>query len=283
MQLTPDQLAQYERDGFLIFPGLLEPDEVAALGADTVRLAGIQSPYIRRERQGAPRSIMRVHEDNGDTASPEFRALSRLPRLLKPAMQLLNDEQLYIYHTKINVKPAFIGTIWSWHQDYGTWKIDGVPTDNMTTALVMLDKPEEIAGALYFVPGSHRLGDLEHVSDPEVGALNVYSVRRDLLAHAMSQGKAVPVLGPPGTVAFFHCNLIHGSGHNMSAHDRKQMYVVYNTVANQPHDVPDPRPDHARSTNFAPLSLMGDDAIRRAAEARAAQAAQKPQAEAATA
>jgi ectoine hydroxylase len=36
--------------------------------------------------------------------------------------------------------------------------------------------------------------------------------------------------------------------------------VVYNQVANRPLDVPDPRPDYVRSTNFAPLKL-GSDAI----------------------
>jgi len=138
----------------------------------------------------------------------------------------------------------------------------------MTTAVVLLDQAEEVGGALYFVPGSHRLGSLEHVDDPTLGALNVYSVRRDLLAKSLEDTRPMPVLGPPGTVALFHCNVIHGSGHNMSQRDRRQMYVVYNPVANKPRDVPNPRPDHTRSTNFAPLKMVGDDAILRAAAAR---------------
>jgi ectoine hydroxylase len=71
----------------------------------------------------------------------------------------------------------------------------------------------------------------------------------------------VPVIGPPGTAVFFHCNILHGSGHNLSRHDRWAVYCVYNLVANRPADVPNPRPDYVRSTNWAPLPLGTDDIL----------------------
>jgi ectoine hydroxylase len=261
MRLNQQQLQQYDRDGFLIFPGLITQPEVEALRRETTRLANVDAPIIKRERNGAVRTIFRVHEQEGATASPEFRALSRIPRLLTPAMQIVRDEALYIFHTKINLKPAIEGTIWAWHQDFGTWQRDGLPSSNVTTALVMLDAAEEIGGALYFVPGSHRQGTLEHVEDHTVGALNQYSVRRDLLTATLEAHKPVPVIGPAGTVALFHSNIVHGSGHNMSARDRRQLYIVYNPIANKPRLVEKPRPDHVCSTNFEALHGMGDLAI----------------------
>jgi len=268
MQLTRKQLQKYDEDGFLILPGLIRPEEVAALSAEVDRLKTIKaSPCIKFERNGNIRMILRMHEQEGDTASPEMRALSRLPRLLGPAKQMLRDRDVYVYHTKLNLKPAFEGTIWAWHQDFGTWKRDGVVDPNIVTALVMLDQAEEMGGALYFVPGSHRLGSLEHIEDEGVGALNKNSVRRDLLAQCMEARKPVPLVGPPGTVAIFHSNVVHGSGHNMSSRDRRQMYVVYNPVTNKPEAVTDPRPDQLCSLNQIPIDMVSDDAILAAAAA----------------
>ena len=247
MRLSPAQRDDFERDGFLIFPNLFSGEEVRLLREETDRLATIDADYVKRERRGGLRTVFRVHEDDGPTRSAEFRALSRTPRLVGPAMQLIGDDQLYIFHTKINFKPALEGTIWSWHQDYGTWQRDGVPTPNMVTYLVMLDDAEEIGGALYFVPGSHRLGTLPHVEDPAVGALNQYSVQRDVLLQALEASKPVPVTGAAGSVAVFHSNLIHGSGHNMSPRDRRQLYIVYNPVANRSRPVAAPRGDQPRA------------------------------------
>jgi ectoine hydroxylase len=261
MQLNEQQLEAFERDGFLIFPQLLSADEIAALRAETDRLRQLDCEYVTRERNGAMRTIFRVHEDNGPTQSPAFRALTRTPRMLGSAMQLLGDDRLYIFHTKINLKPAIEGTIWAWHQDYGTWQKDGVPKPTMLTYAVMLDEAEEMGGALYLVPGSHKQGTLEHTEDLAVGALNQYSVRRDLLVDALEARKAVSVSGAAGTVVVFDCNVVHGSGHNMSPRDRRQLYVVYNPAINAPAPSARLRGDHRSSENHAPIELGPDNGI----------------------
>jgi len=244
MQLSTDQLARYRRDGFIVLPELLAPAEVAAMKAELQRLQGIDTDHLVRERVGGvAKTIYRVHEADGPTASPPFHAAARAPRLLAPARQLLGDESLYVYHTKCNLKTAIDGSVWAWHQDYGTWRRDGVPEANLTTALLMLDEPTEIGGCLYFIPGSHRV-----VPKPT------------LLEIMQRSAEPVPIVGKPGTVVFFHPNLLHASGHNLSRHDRWQVYIVYNTVANKPEAVPAPRPDYVRSTNVAPLQ-MGSDKI----------------------
>ena len=275
MQLTARQLDDFERDGFLIFPDLFTGEEIRVLRKETDRLATIEADYVKRERTGALRTIFRVHENDGPTRSPEFRALSRTPRLLGTAMQLLRDEDLYIFHTKINLKPAIEGTIWAWHQDFGSWQLDGVPTPNMITYLVMLDDAEEISGALYLLPGSHKLGTVPHVEDPAVGALNQYSVQRDVLLNALEASKPVCVSGAAGTVAVFHSNVIHGSGHNMSSRDRRQLYVVYNPVTNQQRPVANPRGDHVSSWNHAPIRLGEDAGILAAARNKLPQFAEQ--------
>ncbi|NKC29406.1 phytanoyl-CoA dioxygenase family protein [Falsiroseomonas selenitidurans] len=261
-RLTPAQCEAYARDGYLVLPNLFSAAEVAAMKADLARIQTIDTDHLVRERAGGvAKTIYRVHEADGPTASPLFHAASRAPRLLGPARQLLGDDSLYIYHTKCNLKTAIDGSVWQWHQDYGSWRRDGVPQPDLTTALVMLDQPSEMSGCLYFIPGSHRLGTIEPEMDDRTTSYRLWVVPKPKLVDIMQRSpEPVPIIGPPGTVVFFHCNILHGSGHNLSRHDRWAVYLVYNRCANRPLDVPGPRPDYVRSLNWAPLP-MGSDAL----------------------
>ncbi len=263
MQLTQDQLAQYDRDGFLRFDNLFSLDEVAALRAEIDRTGTAQCDAIFRERTGALRTVFRSHLPDGPTFSPVFERLTRTPRLLRPAQQVLRDDELYVYHTKSNIKSAIDGTVWLWHQDYGYWRHDGVPTDNMTTFLVMLDEATEMGGCLYFVPGSHKAGVLPSVKDEQTTSYAQWTVEKEpLRAFLRANPAAVPIAGPPGTGVMFHCNIVHSSGHNLSPNDRWHVYVAYNPCANKPDPVPaNPRPDWVVSTNHTPLQILTDDSI----------------------
>src|SRR3954449_7014525 len=105
MRMTDAQLAQYQRDGFIIFPNLFSRAEIDSLRAETARLSGVKADTVMREHTGGVRSIFRVHEDDGATHSPAFRALVRTPRILEPTRQALRTDEVYVYHTKINTKP----------------------------------------------------------------------------------------------------------------------------------------------------------------------------------
>ena len=52
----------------------------------------------------------------------------------------------------------------------------------------------------------------------------------------------VPIVGGAGTAALFHCNLLHASGHNLSAEDRWQIFFCFNQCKNRPADVENPAP-----------------------------------------
>jgi ectoine hydroxylase len=270
MQLTDAQIAEYEDRGFLIFPGLVDPREIAILRDDLSRVMVLDTPEVTREKSGAVRTVFRVHDPKSPTASQPFEALARLPRVMGPAQQLLRDDALYVYHSKCNMKEAIKGEIWQWHQDYGSWRNDGVPTPTMTTALLMLDEATEIGGCLYFIPGSHKLGRFEAELDSETTSYRLWTVPKlDVLATMERFGDPVAVTGVPGTVVLFHPNLVHGSGHNMSRYSRWHIYTVYNTVANRPPQKEGARPEWVVSRDTTPLQMVGEDAIfgfRQAAE-----------------
>jgi ectoine hydroxylase len=263
MRLTDAQLEQFDRDGFILFQDAFSKAEVETLRAELVRISKADDPSIIRERTGALRTVYRSHETDGPTQSHAFRALACSPRFLEPAQQVLHDDELYVFHSKANIKTAIDGTVWLWHQDYGYWQHDGVPTSNMATAMVMLDEATELSGCLYFIPGSHKLPVLPASKDETTTSYPQWAIHKEEMRSLLRRSPApVPIVGGPGTAVLFHCKMVHASGHNLSANDRWHVYMAYNPTRNHPDPIPpNARPDYVVSTNYTPLELMSDDAI----------------------
>ena len=266
MQLSDAQKTAYARDGFLVFPDLVSTAEVALLRGEVTRLRDVDAEgTVREGSTGAPKSMFRLHEDNGANASPEFRALSRTPRMLGVAQQLLGERDLYLHHSKVNVKAAIEGSVWPWHQDFGSWNLDGIQRPDMATMMVMLDEATEMAGCLYLLPGSHRWGRTEAYLDTST-AYRLWSVTPQEMCRRMAESPApVALTGRAGSCAIFNCNLMHASGHNLSHNDRWQAYFCFNTCVNRPLDVAEPRPDYVRSRNWLPMQPVDDGAVLAAA------------------
>ena len=260
MRMTDAQLAQYQRDGFIIFPSLFSKSEIAVLRAETARLSAVEADTVVRERTGGVRSIFRVHEGDGATRSGAFRALVRTPRVLEPTRQALGGD-VYIYHTKINTKPAIEGTVWMWHQDYGSWQRDGCLRPDMATFAVMMTDSVEMNGALYVVPGSHKRGRIEPYYD-ESTSYKFWAVPKQAMVEVLRNSPPpVPVVGPAGSCVLFHCNLLHASGHNLSPEDRWHIYISFNACANAPKFTEKSRPDWVVSRNTQPLRAESEDSV----------------------
>jgi ectoine hydroxylase len=263
MRLTPTQLDEYRERGFVELPNLISDEELAVLRRDLTALVGTEREGIIKEKNGAVRTAFRVHDLDGPTGLGSYDALARVPRALEPARQLLDERDLYVYHTKCNLKEAVDGEIWQWHQDFGYWQKDGVPSaDGMTTALLMLSEATEMGGCLYFIPGSHKEGRIEPALDETTTSYKLWTVPKpDVIALTRKYGDPVAITGKPGKVVLFHPYLVHGSGHNMSPYSRWHIYTVYNQVRNKPVGAANPRPQWVVSRNYTPLAAADDTAI----------------------
>ncbi|MEM7251503.1 MAG: phytanoyl-CoA dioxygenase family protein [Pseudomonadota bacterium] len=261
MHLTSAQQQQYREDGFLAFPGLFSPDEVVQLKQEAERVATIDSELVVREGETqVPKIMFRLHELDSPTASTAYHIAAHSPRVLGISQQLLGDDAVYMHHCKVNMKAAIEGSAWPWHQDFGSWHLDGIQRPEMLTVMLMLDEVNELNGCLYFLPGSHRDGRTTPYWD-ESTAYKLWAVKPNDVREYMLDGNApVPIVGPAGTAVVFDCNLLHASGHNLSAHHRWQVYFCFNRVTNRPVDVENPRPEYVRSTNWSPMELVTGDA-----------------------
>ena len=76
------------------------------------------------------------------------------------------------------------------------------------------------------------------------------------LAALAAEGEIRDVVGPAGSVTFFDCNLMHGSNGNITPMERRNAFLVFNSVENaveEPFAAPAPRPSHIASRSFEPV------------------------------
>ena len=197
--------------------------------------------------------------------------LVRHPRFLEPAMQILGSE-VYTHQFKINIKAAFGGDVWKWHQDYIFWnKQDGVQEPRLVNAAVFCDEVNEFNGPLYLVTGSHARGmiDVASRADGEGWAASFsadlkYTIPQSVVTEMIRDGEVVAPKGAAGTVLLFHPNMAHGSVPNISPFRRTLMIVTYNSVDNRPVPVPEPRPEFLIGRDYSPLVAVHDDDLLRA-------------------
>ena len=134
MQLTPEQIAFFNREGWLFLPELFSPEETAFLAREAEAIYAADRPEVWREKSGAPRTAFAAHLYND-----AFHVLAAHPRMIAPIEQIFG-EKVYMHQFKINAKSAFTGDVWQWHQDYGTWKRDdGMPEPRAMNIAIFLD------------------------------------------------------------------------------------------------------------------------------------------------
>ena len=135
MTLTAQQVEQFDRDGYLFFPGQFTPQETKVLTDEVPALYARREVYnVREKGKDAVRTNFAAH-----LYSRPFATLARHPRMVGPVMDLFN-EPVYMHQFKINGKAAFDGDVWQWHQDYGTWlNDDGMPTERAMNVAIFLD------------------------------------------------------------------------------------------------------------------------------------------------
>src|SRR5438552_9652070 len=109
MKLSSDQIATFERDGYLFFPALFSREEIQTLTDEVPSLYAQRRPEnVREKTGGVVRTNFAAH-----MYSEPFARLARHPRMVEPAMQILG-EPLYMHQFKINGKMAFDCDVCQW-------------------------------------------------------------------------------------------------------------------------------------------------------------------------
>ena len=260
MHLSPQQLEEFDRNGFLFFPSLFSPDEIGTLTAAVPELYSRREAYnVREKGSDAVRTNFAAH-----LVSEPFARLARHPRMVQPVMDLFG-EQVYMHQFKINGKMAFEGDVWQWHQDYGTWLNDDMmPTERAMNVAIFLDDVNEFNGPLMFIPGSHKKGVVEARHDTSTTSYPLWTVSHDLIAELVERGGGkdggiVSPKGPAGSMILFHSCLLHASTSNLSPWNRVSVYLSLCAVSN--HIRRFKRPEYIAHRDFRPIELLPDDCL----------------------
>jgi ectoine hydroxylase-related dioxygenase (phytanoyl-CoA dioxygenase family) len=244
--LSPEDFRHFNNDGFLLRRSFFDAEEVQYLERAYEDDSAIQRRTVRlADGEGGQTEIALWNEPGEDV----FGAVARCARMVDAAEQLLGDE-VYHYHSKINVKQPGGGGVWLWHQDYGYWYGNGCLYPDMLTVAIPLTPMNSANGCLQVVPTTNRMGRIEHLRIGEQTGADPERVK-EILARVEPQAFEAS----PGDVLFFHCNTLHGSAPNLSDVPRHLLLVAYNSRHNEPY-----RAHH--HPGYHPIDRLPDSAIK---------------------
>lgn len=223
MILTPEQVADFERDGYVLLENVFSKEEVAAMLREVESGERVAKTKRGSSDASGKKAGIAIWTELGDDI---WAAASTHPRVVNNVRILLREE-IAFFHGKVMLKEARSGGAWEWHQDYGYWYNGGFVFPRMLSAFVALDEATVENGCLQVLKGSHLLGRLEHGKVGDQTGTNAERIRQ-----LEPLFERVHCTMKPGSVLFFHCNLLHTSAANDSDFPRRSFIVCFNGLSN---------------------------------------------------
>ena len=220
-RFTSAELEQYHRDGYVVVEQLIPPALLA--GADaaiqevTAAALASESFVDILELEPAPAdgkpTPRRIY--NPFQAHEAFRAMAIEEAVLGRIEQLIGGD-FAMQHSKLNMKPARVGSVVEWHQDLTYFPHTN---DDLVTTLIYLDDATIENGCLQVLPGKQS-GYLNHANaDGSFAGMITDDIE--------SAGTPTPLPAPAGSVIFMHCLTPHASLPNRSPSPRRTFIFEY--------------------------------------------------------
>ncbi|UFH57952.1 phytanoyl-CoA dioxygenase family protein [Spirosoma sp. KNUC1025] len=249
--LTPEQVQQYNQDGYLIIRSFLNAEEVDKLYHVAIEDSAISKHAININDSTGKRSKLSLWYKPGDDV---YGLLTRSQQLVEAVDALLDNPSSAVchYHSKLMQKEPRVGGAWEWHQDYGYWyKNEFLLPDQMMSVMVAITDANQENGCLQVIKGSHKMGRVEHgFAGEQVGASQRYV---DLALKTMEH---VFVELTAGDVLFFHSNILHRSEANLSDKPRWSMISCYNRQSNIGYNE-----SSSSSASITPIDVVPNEAL----------------------
>lgn len=264
--LRSEDLDAFAAQGYLTRPDTVAEDAIPPLGHELERLAAElddDDARVIREPGGSIRSIFQPH-----LLSELVADVVQLDTVLPIARQLLGGD-VYIHQARINLMPAFTGSGFYWHSDFETWHAeDGMPAMRAVSCSIALTRNYAFNGSLMVIPGSHRTfypcvgatPENNHSSSlvaQRFGVPDENTLTKAVLGNEYGDG-IDQFTGEAGSALWFDCNLLHGSGSNITPMPRSNVFLVFNSVDNNlaaPYAADGIRPEYLAARRNRSLGL----------------------------
>jgi phytanoyl-CoA hydroxylase len=216
--LTAEQKAQFDRDGYVVLPDVVDPATLAAVTADLDALeARVDRSLARAE--GERRSIAErgaiTFTTHAVRRSPAARALTHHPTLVGATRDLVGPDVNLYWDQAVYKKPEKPRRF-PWHQDNGYTYCE--PQHYLTCWLALTDATVD-NGCPWVLPGAHRAGTLRHHWVDPIG----WECLTD------PPGARAAEVGAGGMVVFSSLTP-HYTGPNTTGEVRKAYIVQYGPV-----------------------------------------------------
>lgn len=214
--ITDQQRADFENDGAVVLPGLINDQLLESSRVAVDRALDRSDNYFRR---------LRAWEDD-----PQLKHLCLDSHLPTVVAGLLNTTQVNFFYDQVFTKEPGSASPTPWHNDQPYWPVRG---SGVMTLWLALDDISMDSGPLEFIAGSHRWerwykpfvaandGSAESVYESEAHfeTLPDFDSQRDqynILCWELKAGDAIA----------FHALSVHAAKPNVSATRRRRGYAL---------------------------------------------------------
>lgn len=234
---THEQIEQLRDKGFVVVPGFVPGDALATLNAVAREQLAARAEPLEFEADlqypGAPSSREAA---GGETVRRLLDAYTREPEFARWGaseatgawMREYFGERVFMsraHHNCLMTKHPRYGSLTGWHRDIRYWSFG---REDLVSVWLALGEEEVDNGALWFVPGSHRMDfDASRFDEAKF-------FRADLADNAALIRTAESPRLAPGDAVFFHSNTLHSAGKNLSDNVKFSLVFTYRGESNPP-------------------------------------------------
>ncbi|WP_235886170.1 phytanoyl-CoA dioxygenase family protein [Paenibacillus cymbidii] len=223
--LSQQQVENYERDGFIVLRKACSDDLIDAYNAHihSIRSADLEHmPAWARPQRGSMEfpehmrfavRLFNPHLHDGFSLQ-----MMKLPVVRGALAQLLGDEAVGVQSMYFYKEPGSPGQ--AAHQDYYYIRND---PNTLIAAWVAMERVDTENGCLWAIPGSHKLGLLDHGKVKNLEEHEAWTYETE----GADLSKEVPLEMEKGDIVIFHNLLIHSSNRNRSADRWRRSYVCH--------------------------------------------------------
>ena len=235
MTITFNEVKFYKKNGYLVKKNIIPKKEINNIN-DLVKniISKEKKKKTKIKNQGGTQAYDNYHFVYNSNSSKNkqilrlnnpqnrhklFFKLSRNKKIISIVKKLIGGTVRF-HLGKLNFKLSNKkGGEIAWHQD---WAFYPHTNDDLITAGIYLEDCNEKNGPLKVIPKSHTKPILNHhgIDKNFIGKINVKK-------NKFNFKKNVSLTGTAGTVVFFHCRTIHGSGLNNTSNNRPLLLFGY--------------------------------------------------------
>ena len=230
MQLTKEQLEEFNKNGFLLLKNFLDEKKCEEI---------LEKAYEHLNKKQAPieseQEYMNLNEEtitvrrlrqvyDREEVFQEWMKNEKIRPILK---QILNDTPILTlaHHNSIMTKMPKDSTRTFWHQDRRYWNFEN---DDLVSVWLALDNEYLENGLLEFIPGSHKMSFDKNRFDEASNFLDENKENQELIKTKIHTNL------DKGDVVLFHCKTLHHASKNNTNKPKISFVYTVRATSNKP-------------------------------------------------